>query len=348
MEMVFLKGADVSSLQAMEDYGAKYFDFDGEQKDALAILKGHGVNCIRLRIWNRPTTSFDKGDYCNLRSTIPMAKRIHAQDLKLLLDFHYSDTWADWKNQKIPYEWAHMGKEELAEAIYQYTREVLETLYQEGAYPQIVQLGNEIGHGILGEYGALEHPENMVLFLNRAMDAVLEADTGNERAKVMLHVESGGETEKTESFFTLLQKHGLGTFDYVGLSYYPYWAGSYDRMLRNLRNIHKKLGKPVIIVETAFPYTDESHDDRPNIVTGQLTMESMGLMPSAHSQYQVLEDMIRMVRKEAGGYGVFYWEPVWYCLKGVGCMKGLGNEWENQALFDQAGHALDGLKAFEI
>lgn len=348
MTMEFIKGADVSSLQAMEDCGAVYYDLDGSKKDALDILKQHGINYIRLRIWNHPTASFDRGDYCNLQNTIPMAKRIHKRGLKLLLDFHYSDTWADWKNQMLPARWRDLQKEELAEEVYQYTRKVLEALYQAGAYPDMVQLGNEIGHGLLWDHGTLEYPENIVLFLNRGMDAVREADTGESRAKVMLHVESGGEAEQTEQFFTALKEHGLKDYDVIGISYYPYWAGPYEEMLHNVRNIDRKLGKPVVIVETAFPYTDESNDDRANIVTGQLTYETMGIYPSKENQRIVLEKLLRLVRGEPNGYGVFYWEPVWYCLKGVGTLKGLGNEWENQALFDRKGRALEGLKAFEL
>lgn len=348
MKTDFLIGADVSSLQAMEDYGAKYYDFDGEEKDALELLKIHGVNCIRLRVWNEPETSFDRGDYCSLENTIAMAKRVKALGIKLLLDFHYSDSWADWQNQRVPKAWQGQSMEELSESVYQYTRRVLETLYNEGAYPEVVQIGNEIGFGLLWEQGKLDKPENVAALLNRGIDAVKEADTGSERAEIMLHVESGGNMEKTENFFTVLNENGLKQYDMIGLSYYPYWAGAYPNLLRNMQNIRKKFDKKVVVVETAFPYTDASHDTTPNVVTGELTRKEMGLEPSEENQRKVTEEIIQLVHNEENGYGVFYWEPVWYCVKGVGAMKDSGNEWENQAVFDDKGRALNGLHAFEI
>ncbi len=349
MKTNFMIGADVSSLQAMEDYGAKYYDFDGKEKDALELLKIHGVNYIRLRIWNEPETSFDRGDYCSLENTVSVAKRVKKLGMKLLLDFHYSDSWADWQNQKIPKAWEGQNMTELSKSVYQYTRRVLEVLYKEGAYPDMVQIGNEIGSGLLWNCGSFfDAPQNVAVLLNSGIDAVQEADTKGERAEIMLHIESGGNTEKTEEFFTVLEANGLKEYDIIGLSYYPYWAGEYPKLMRNMRNIREKFSKNVVVVETAFPYTDESHDTTPNVVTGEVTKREMGLEPSEQNQRKVTEEIIQMVHKEENGYGVFYWEPVWYCLKGVGAMKGSGNEWENQAVFDHTGRALEGLRAFEI
>lgn len=348
MAKEFMIGADVSSLQAMEDYGAKYFDFDGVEKDALEILQSHGVNYIRLRIWNEPETSFDRGDYCNLENSIAVAKRAKALGMKLLLDFHYSDSWADWKNQHLPKKWVNMSMEQVENAVYQFTRETLEKLYQENAYPDVVQIGNEIGCGLLWPHGDLEHPENIAKLLNAGIIAVQEAETGDNKAEIMLHVESGGNTEATETFFMMLGDYGLKHYDIIGLSYYPYWAGKYPCLLRNMQNIQRKLEKKVVVVETAFPYTDDSHDTTPNVVTGELTRKEMQLEPSEENQRRVTEEIMQMVYQEDNGYGVFYWEPVWYCLQGVGAMKDLGNEWENQAVFDHTGKALEGLHAFEI
>lgn len=344
----FMMGADVSSLQAMEDAGAVYYDLDGNPKDALEILKLHGVNYIRLRIWNDPETSFERGDYCNLANTIGVARRVKKQGLKLLLDFHYCDSWADWKTQEIPKVWKGQNKEQLKKSVYEYTKMVLETLYEAQAYPDMVQIGNEIGQGLLWNFGKLEHPENIVDFLNSGILAVEEAKTGACRAKTMLHLETGGNLEKTESFFQMLQDYGIRHYDAIGLSYYPYWAGDYEKLKQNMRNIAAKFGKWAAVVETAFPYTDESHDETPNVVNGQLTRKEMGLAPSVENQRKVTEEIIRMVWEEENGCGVFYWEPVWYCLPGVGAVKGTGNEWENQALFNSCGRALDGLRAFEV
>ncbi|MGN0142192.1 MAG: arabinogalactan endo-beta-1,4-galactanase [Roseburia sp.] len=346
--MEFIMGADISSLQAMEDCGAKYFDIDGKQKDAIEILKEHGVNYIRLRIWNNPTTSFDRGDYCNLENTLLMAKRVKEAGLKLLLDFHYCDSWADWKSQTIPAAWRGQNEKELADSVYVYTKQVLKALAEENAYPEMVQIGNEIGCGLLWDFGNLEHPENMALFLNHGIKAVREMQQENERTEVMIHIECGADVPRCEAFFKELEKHGVTDYDVIGLSYYPYWAGSYENFSRNLKNIAKHFGRPVVVTETAFPFTDESNDDTPNVVTSKLTEETMGLTASVENQRKVLEDVIGLVKKEKNGYGIFYWEPVWYNVKGVGAMKGVGNEWENQAMFDKNGRALDSLHAFEM
>ena len=346
--MDFLMGADISSLQAMEDQGAKYYDLDGTHKDAIGILQAHGVNAVRLRIWNRPEKSFDRGDYCDLKGTLAMAKRVKEAGLHLLLDFHYSDFWADWKKQTIPAQWSGQGKEELAESVYAYTGQVLRAMEADGAYPDMVQIGNEIGCGLLWDYGTLEHPENIALFLNQGIKAVRETDGNVHKTEVMIHLECGGDAPRTERFFETLEQNGMTDYDVIGLSYYPYWAGGYEKLRENMRNLKERFGRRVVVVETAFPYTDESNDDMPNVVTSEITRKATGLEASVANQRKVTEEIIRLVKKEENGYGVYYWEPVWYCLKGVGMEKGSGNEWENQAMFDKNGRALESLKAFEL
>lgn len=345
-KMEFLMGADVSSLQAMEEAGAKYYDFDGREAGALELLKKYGVNCIRLRIWNEPVTSFDRGDYCDLAHTAAMAKRVRQAGMKLFLDFHYSDTWADWKNQRVPRGWEELDLSELGEQVFVYTREALTALDGEDAYPDVVQIGNEIGCGFLWEHGRAENPENFAFLLNQGIAAVRSCDGSSRHTEIMLHVEHGADRARTEGFFDLLKRLGVTDFDLIGLSYYPYWAGPYEDFTANLQNLARKFTQPVVVTETAFPYTDVSHDRTPNVVTEEVTLKSMGLKATRENQRKVLEEVIRLVRREKNGGGVFYWEPVWYCVPGVGVVRGAGNEWENQALFDEKGRALEALKAF--
>lgn len=346
--MKFIKGADISSLQAMEDYGAKFYDLNGNEQDALAILQRHGVNYIRLRIFNRPTESFDAGDYCDLLHTVSIAKRIKERGLGFLLDFHYSDFWADWKSQTIPKDWKMQSAAELEQSVYDYTWQVLDTLAKADALPDMVQVGNEIGKGLLWEFGDLEHPGQMAAFLNSGLRAVEEFSAGQKKIiKTVLHVECGADVERTEAFFLMLMEAGLREFDEIGLSYYPFWAGTYEKLSANIKNIQKNFQKPVLVMETAFPYTDASHDDMPNIVTGELTGETMQLWPSVENQKKVVRQVLETVKSMENGHGVFYWEPVWYCVKGVGVSKGKGNEWENQAMFDENGYALESIRVFE-
>lgn len=345
--MNFIMGADVSSLQAMEDQGAKFYDLDGMEREALSILSAHGVNCIRLRLFNRPTESFDGGDYCDLWHTLVMAERVKKQGMGLLLDFHYSDFWADWKKQNIPLDWEDQSAEKLEQSVYTFTKSVLQEFERCGAIPDIVQIGNEIGKGLLWDYGCLEYPGQIAAFLNAGFRAVNEINQEGYSIKTMLHLECGADTIRTEQFFDLLFQNGLDDFDYVGLSYYPYWSGPYHELANNMKNIWKRFHKRVMVVETAFPYTDESNDEMPNVVTGELTQETMKLTPSVENQCQVLEKIIDTVRAQENGCGVFYWEPTWYKIKGVGVARGKGNEWENQAMFDVSGQVLESIRVFE-
>lgn len=346
--MEFYTGADLSSLQAMEDNGAKYFDLDGREGDALSILQKHGVNCVRLRIFNDPDMSFDRGDYCNVENTIPIASRIKDLGIGLFLDFHYSDFWADWQKQVIPQAWRGLNETELAKKVYEYTYVTLNQFKKNNAWPEIVQIGNEIGRGLLWDYGDLEHYENIVLFLNAGLKAVDDvSDASHAKPKTMIHIECGSDIERTKDFFGNLHKHGIRDYDYIGLSYYPFWAGSIEEMLRNCRNANRIYGKKIILTETAFPYTDQSNDETQNVVGYDTVMESMGIEPSVSNQFQIIQRIYSIARNEESIDGVFYWEPAWYQIPGVGAQKGKGNEWENNALFDNRGHALESIKALE-
>ena len=193
----------------------------------------------------------------------------------------------------------------------------------------------------------MEYPGQIAAFLNAGFRAVYELNQGGCSIKTMLHLECGADRKRTECFFDALFQNGLNDFDYIGLSYYPYWAGPYYGLKENMENIRGRFHKEVMIVETAFPYTDESHDEMPNVVTGVLTQETMKLIPSVDNQRDVFSRVIDTVRGQENGCGVFYWEPVWYQVKGVGVARGKGNEWENQAMFDADGHALESICAFE-
>ena len=162
----------------------------------------------------------------------------------------------------------------------------------------------------------------------------------------MIHIECGAETKQTEDFFRNLNRYGIGNYDYIGLSYYPYWAGPYEKFIENAKNAYHVFGKKVIIAETAFPYTDVSNDDTPNVVTGELTRKTMNMDATPENQFLALKKIVDIAKSEECIDGIYYWEPVWYQLKGVGAEKGKGNEWENQALFDNNGHVLKGIKAF--
>jgi len=343
----FIKGADISSLQAIEDYGGKYYDFTGKEKSALKILKENGVNYLRLRIWNEPTLSFDAGDYCDVAHTVEMAKRIKKEGFKLLINFHYSDWWADPRNQTKPRAWENMSVDEMAEALYSFTKEALEALIQADACPDMVQIGNEIGNGILWEEGRAGNWENLAKFLNSGIKAVRDVTPEDKEIKIMLHIQDGGSVEFCENFFTNIEAHGVKDYDIIGLTYYPYWNGTFEDLKNNINNLAEKFNKDIIVAETAFPYTYENADSTANLV-GPEQKEVTGIDASVENQKLVTEMVMNTVATSNRGIGIFYWEPVWIPVKGVGAAKGGGNQWENQAMFDFNGKALESLKAFKF
>lgn len=344
-ETGFIKGADISSLQAVEDYGGVFYDFEGKETDLITFLMDNGCNYFRLRIWNEPTMSFEAGDYCDLEHTKELARRIKEAGAAYLLDFHYSDWWADPNNQTIPAAWAGLGEAELIQAVYDYTAEVLNALAEEDAYPDMVQIGNEIGNGMLWSYGTMDHPETLAAFLNSGIRAVRDTTPKGQETKIMIHVETGGSKGATENFFSTIEEHGVTDYDIVGLSYYPYWHGTFSDMRENVLNIYEKFGKQVVLAETAYPFTNDNGDDKRNMVS-EADLTGVGFEASEENQKLVLELIMNTVAGCEGGLGIFYWEPGWLAVEGAGVSKGSGNEWENQALFDFEGKALPGVTAF--
>jgi len=343
----FIKGADISSLQAIEDYGGKFYDFNGKEKDALKILKENGVNYLRLRIWNEPTQSFDAGDYCNLEHTVKMAKRIKKEGFRLLINFHYSDWWADPRNQNKPKAWENMSVDELCEAIYEYTKGALEELVKAGACPDMVQVGNEIGNGMLWEEGRAGNWDNLAKFINSGIKAVRDTTPKDKEIKIMIHIQDGGSAQFCENFFSSIHEHGVSDYDVIGLTYYPYWNGTLMDLKNNINNLSHKFDKDVLVAETAFPFTYEDADITPNLV-GKEQENVTGIAASVDNQKLVTELVMNTVATSDRGIGIFYWEPVWIPVKGAGAVKGGGNEWENQAMFSFDGKALESLKAFKF
>lgn len=341
----FIKGADISSLEAVEDYGGVFYDFDGNETDAVTFLMDNGCNYFRLRAWNNPTKSFDAGDYCSPEHTVEMAKRIKEAGSCYLLDFHYSDWWADPDNQTVPAAWQGMTEEELVQAVYDFTKEVLMMLKDADAYPDMVQIGNEIGNGMLWDYGSTEHPATLAALLNSGIAAVRDTTPEGKETKVVIHVQDGGSVDVTEAFFATIEENGVTDYDVVGLSYYPYWHGTFGDLKDNINNIYAKFGKEVAVVETAYPFTYDNADEKENLVMEDET-DIVGFAAGEENQKKVFELVMNAVASCEGGIGVFYWEPVWLAVEGAGVAKGSGNEWENQALFDFDGMPLDAVTAF--
>jgi beta-galactosidase len=240
-------GADISFLPQIEDRGLKFTD-NGKEKDAIQLLHDHGFNTIRLRIFVNPENekgySPGKG-YCGLQQTLEMAKRINKAGMKLLLDFHYSDYWADPQQQYKPLAWANLDPMTLKDSVKQYTSRVLRALKEQGTLPAMVQIGNEINHGLLWPDGHIGHPDQLAELLTAGTEGVKAVDPN---LPVMMHIALGGQND--EAIFWLDNMIARGVrFDVIGLSYYPRWHGTLDDLKANLTDLAVRYHKPLIVVE---------------------------------------------------------------------------------------------------
>jgi len=240
-------GADISFLPQLEDRGMKFSD-SGIQKDPILILKDHGLNYVRLRIFNDPANdsgySPHKG-FCDLEHTKQMAKRVKAAHMKLLLDFHYSDYWADPGKQYKPAAWRNLSFEELKKALYDYTKKVMEELKTQGTLPDMVQVGNEINHGMVWPEGNISHPDSLAQLISAGIASVKSVDPS---VVIMLHIALGGQHDESVFFIDQMLARSVH-FDVMGFSYYPKWHGSLDDLRDNLNDIVRKYNKDVIVVE---------------------------------------------------------------------------------------------------
>ncbi|WP_234121398.1 glycosyl hydrolase 53 family protein [Clostridium hydrogenum] len=357
----FIKGMDVSMLKEIEDDGGKYYDnlFDAngnpKSEDCLKILKAHGVNWVRLRIWNNPTGA---GGENNLDTTINLAARAKALGLKVLLDFHYSDTWADAGTQTIPSAWTKDTKEAtgsytaLENDVYNFTKDTLTTLKNNNALPDMVQIGNEINGGMLWPDGQITGTnsggyDELARLLNSGSKAVREVQDSNNKIKIVLHLAKGGDNEGFTNFFDAMTQRNVD-FDVIGLSFYPYWHGSVQSLQDNVNKLSVRYpSKQFVIAETAYAFTNDDSDGFANNFGP--AQELAGVFPATvQGQATEVRTMMNVMAQLPNnrGLGVFYWEGDWIPVKGAGWISGQGNAWENQAMFDFKGNALPSLDVF--
>ncbi|MGP1603647.1 MAG: glycoside hydrolase family 53 protein [Treponema sp.] len=266
----FMRGFDASSVIQLEEKGAVFRGIDGNESDIFSLLKSNGVNWIRLRIWNNPDEAIPGAN--NLTRTVKAAKRIKRSGLKLLLDFHYSDTWADTGKQKIPAAWSNLGSvDDIKKSLADFTKSVLEALEDAGAAPDMVQIGNEIDQGLFisgVNNTALQgdislHQANLAAYLNTASAAVRKKCP---QAKIMIHLARGGDSDFVKWWFNHFAGNAPSVaavdFDMIGLSYYPFYES--HKSLKNLKKCISECrtlyGKPVTVVETSFAWTAQGAD----------------------------------------------------------------------------------------
>ena len=365
----YILGMDASMVLAEENSGVTYYDFEGNPQDVFQTFAKAGINYIRLRVWNDPYDENGKGyggGNCDLSTALELGKRATKYGMKVCIDFHYSDFWADPKRQHAPKAWEGMDVEEKAEALYDFTKESLTQLLDAGVDVGMIQIGNEINYGMSGE----TKTENVIKLLKAGSSAIREVSAAYDK-EIGIAVHYTRITKKAEVLNAVekLTESGLD-FDMVGMSYYPFWDGSMDNMARVLELIRERYGKKVFLAETSYAYTTADGDGCSNTFTVSDTVE--GYPVSVEGQASMIRDICERVH-EVGGLGVFYWEGDWipvgdanadnsslwetygsgwassfasdYDPEDAGLYYG-GCAWDNQALYDFGGHPLESLKVF--
>jgi len=333
-------GADISSLKKSEDLGGIYRETDGTPADALRILKNHGLNYARLRVW------VDSADgYHNKERILEMAGRLKRLEIKLLVDFHYSDNWADPGKQIKPAAWKDLDIHQLKKAVYNHTFDVCNSLVLQGTPPDMVQVGNEINAGLLWPEGDKDHFDNMAALLKEGCRAVKDCSNSTQ---VMMHIAEGGDNKLARWWIDNIAGRNV-PFDVIGISYYPYWHGTLEELQYNLNDITDRYDRDVIVVETAYGFTDQDNDNYPNILDDRLAVPNYPLTPEG--QRMMLREVMNVVRSvnNGRGIGVFYWDATWIAVKGNdwdNTDPATGNGWENQALFDFDGKVLPALDEY--
>lgn len=350
----FIKGVDVSHLTQIEDFGGKFYDRQGRERDCLEILKEYGCNYVRLKVWNKPgLPNSDPAGYNDKAHVLGMAKRAVDKGYRLLIDFHYSDWWADPGKQFIPDDWKDLSLEQLNTALYDFTYEVLNGLKLQGTLPEMVQIGNEITNGMLwdvakvsDEFDTPEQWDKLCTLLKSGISAVKAI---NESIRTVIHIERGGDNEKSCYFYDMLAERNVA-YDIIGLSYYPIWHGPIKDFSSNIRDLYDRYSKEILVAEVAYPYTAENGDDQLNASSFPFTNIPEEYPPSIQSQADILQAVIYELKSipDNKGIGFFYWQPDFIPVKGAGWKYGEGCEWDDQTLFDFKGNTLWSLDVFKL
>jgi arabinogalactan endo-1,4-beta-galactosidase len=318
----FAVGADLSFLKAAEESGFQFKE-DGVPKPGLQIFRDHGYNWIRLRLFHTPTDLPNDLDY-----TIALAKEAKAMGYKFLLDYHYSDTWADPAKQFIPKAWEGMSHNELAVAVFEYTRETMNRFREAGVMPDMVQPGNEVINGMLWPDGKIpENWDNFADLTKSAINGILAGCGDQPRPKIMIQIDQGGNVDRTKYFFDKLFSYGID-FDVIGQSYYPWWHGSLLDLHRNMAFMAKTYKKPVMLVEVAYCAEPAEYTAKP------------GPFPETPAgQREFLEEVTRIVLNTPDhlGAGIMWWEPATAGLGHVGARD----------FFDEEGNVLPVIHVFD-
>ncbi|CAM3931640.1 arabinogalactan endo-1,4-beta-galactosidase [Pedobacter westerhofensis] len=285
----FVKGADIGWLPQMEATGYKFYNNSGKEEDCFKILKDHGINTVRLRTWVNPSDDKISG-HCSTEETVAMAIRAKKWGMRIMIDLHYSDSWADPSKQKKPKAWEGHDFPGLLTDVYTYTLGVMNALKKEGVYPEWVQVGNETAEGMIYPEGSTSNWGQLAQLINKGYQAVKDVSPAS---KVILHVDQGNNNKRFRTWFDNAAAHGA-KYDVIGLSYYPYWLEgkpdytlSINDLSANLNDMAARFHKEVMVVEVG------NEDNK------------------VQNTYDMLLAVMQKVKEvpQHQGLGVLYWEP---------------------------------------
>ncbi len=308
----FILGADVSYLRDMESKGTAFRD-EGQVHPGLEILRHHGYTWVRLRIMNEPTPLPN-----TLAYTLAEARDARAMGFRILLDFHYSDDWADPAHEKTPAAWKKLTHDELVKAVFAFTRDTVTAFREQGTMPDMVQIGNEITSGMLWPDGKL--PDRWPQFAELLLAGIHGAEAGKgdlPRAPIMIHIDQGGNEENTKWFFDNLIVNHV-PFDVIGQSYYPWWQGSLNDLKNNLAFMANRYKRPIVIVETAYDWRTGEKFDK-----GKPPFPET---PQGQADFLAAVAAILQQTPNHLGRGLFWWEPM---APGAISKRGMFDDQEN-------------------
>lgn len=368
-------GIDTSTYLEQQRISHPVYKKDGKIIDPFTLFKQNGVTVLRTRIWNDPYGE-NKEPYlagtCDVDNFINLAKHVDKYRFKHIVDFHYSDFWCDPSKQQLPKAWVGLTYEELVLALYQFTKNSLNRIKQEGIDVAMVQVGNEITNGMVWPYGHLDDGEGrqasfdrFASFLKSGIKAVKEV---YPNAKIILHLERSYDQDAYREIISNLLNRGV-QIDIVGSSYYPFWHHGFDEYFANMDMVRREFNLPVMNMELGFPFTlldykkDEVTGEHKHLVINADNIEDylklMPYYPDIEGQAKFVEEFIKLA-KEHHLEGVCYWEPTWIPGEGIcwaskaaqkymnDTAKDTRNEWANQCLFDYEGNALKALDKYKI
>lgn len=366
----FVMGMDASSVISLENSGVKYYDYQGNETDVFKILADNGVNTIRVRVWNNPFDSEGNGyggGNCDIETAVEIGKRANQYGMNLMIDFHYSDFWADPSKQMVPLEWKGLDVESKCEALYDYTKKCLNRLKDEKIRVSMVQVGNETNGAMCGEKLWF----NISLLMKAGSRAIREI---YPNALVVLHFANPEKVTNYKDYASKLNYYEVD-YDVFASSYYPYWHGTLDNLSSLLSEIATKYNKKVMVAETSYAFTEEDSDFYGNTI-GAGAGVTKNYPFTVQGQANCIRDVIDAVAHTTNGIGVCYWEGTWISVGGAdydankALWEKYGSGWassfaktydpddagkyyggcavDNQAFFDEKGKVLESLKVFAL